>query len=159
MKRCIYKCLILISLILSGCVSFGATQYISVQSANSHITECVNLLNGKIPNGYTRISSFAYKKEYQDCTVMYITENNDVILSSVGWTYERSDDATNWISQFYTILEDPNQNWIFQGRNHFDDVYLKNEIYAYIKESGQRGDGRIAVGIFFSRDLALLLNG
>jgi len=114
-----------------------------------YINKCIGLLGSTVPNGFQRMNRTGFKND-EDIIIM--TENNIVIVSMFGSTFDRTNEAADFNSLFYGYFE--NNGWRYYDSTYDDsDIYVKGEIYAVISNPTRRDDGLIVAMIVFSRNI------
>ena len=94
-----------------------------------------------------RVNRNTYKLEDN---FIVILENGIINLIIIGESFNRTNEAFDFLSVFYNYFE--NNKWEYIESSHRnEEIFFKNGIYAIILQPSKRDDGLIAAAIFLSK--------
>ena len=137
-------------------VLFGvASLCYSQENLGRYINECTSYISKPVPKGFSRGDRTTYLNE--DHSIILKVINGIVIGAAIGSTFDRTNEALEWQSQFYDYFE--NNNWIYSDLSEKGvEIYIKNKIYAFIVSPSKRDDNQIVAIVMFVDDLNNLKN-
>ena len=110
------------------------------------VNEAVSTISKPVPNNYVRRDRTTFLNE--DGIIVAKVFNGVIIGSAIGQTFDRTNEALEWQSQFYDFFE--NNNWNYSNLSERGvEIYIKNNIYALILSPSRRDDNQIVAMVIF----------
>ena len=133
-------------LVLFGAVSLCYSQ----ENLGRLINDCASYISKPVPKGFSRGDRTTYLNE--DRSIVLKVINGIVIGSVIGTTFDRTNEALEWQSQFYDYFE--SNNWVYSNLSERGvEIYIKNKIYALIISPSKRDDNQIVAMVIFIDDI------
>ncbi len=128
-------------------VIFGVfTLCYSQDNLSDYILKCISYLSKPAPENFSRMDRTSYLSK--DRRIAIVVIDGVVIQSAMGKTFDRTNEAQVWLSQFYNYFE--NNNWVYSDHSEGGvEIYSKNNIYALINTPTKRDDNRIVAMVMF----------